>query len=84
MSGSPCSTCPQLRREINALNNVVTQLNRRIAFLRRWLAWALAGIRSTVAFIDQEQEQPSMPRRELVPAIQARLTFVADTAEGKN
>jgi hypothetical protein len=79
-----CNTCPQLRREINALNNVVTQLNRRITFLRSWLAWVLAGTRAVIDFIDREQAEPTMPRRELVPAIHARLTFVADTAEGKN
>ncbi len=84
MAAPTCDTCPQLRREIAALQNLVRDLNRRIEFLRRWLAWVLAGVRATCEFIDREQAEPTMPRRQLVPAIHTRLTYVADTAEGKN
>jgi hypothetical protein len=61
-----------------------SQLARRIDLLRRVLAEVIGGIRATARFIEDEQDQPTMPRRDLPPAIHTRLSFVADTAEGRN
>jgi hypothetical protein len=71
-----CGECPRLRAE-------VVRLGRRNEFLRRVLAQLLGGVRSTITFLAAEQEQPTMPARNLAPAVQARLTYIAEQAEGQ-
>ncbi len=71
-----CGECPRLRAE-------VLRLGRQNEFLRRVLAQLLGGVRSTIAFLQAEQEQPTMPRRDLPPAVHARLTYIAEQAEGQ-
>jgi hypothetical protein len=69
MSSPPCNQCSHLRDQI--------------ALLRQRLAAITTGVRATVLLIDQQTEQPTMPRRHLIPAIENRLTYVLDLAEGK-
>jgi hypothetical protein len=69
MASPPCNQCSNLRDQI--------------AFLRQRLAVVTTGVRATVLLIDQQTEQPTMPRRHLIPAIQNRLIYVLDLAEGK-
>jgi hypothetical protein len=71
-----CGECPRLRAE-------VVRLSRQVEFLRRLLARVLGGVRSTITFLDAEQETPTMPRRNLPPAVHARLTYIAEQAEGQ-
>lgn len=71
-----CGECPRLRAE-------VIRLGRRNEFLRRVLAQVLGGVRSTIAFLHAEQTEPTMPRRDLAPATEARLTYIAEQAEGQ-
>jgi hypothetical protein len=82
MSGD-CTSCPQLRRQVAELTATVRRQHRLIEFLRRVLAQLIGGVRSTLTFIEQEQDTPTMARRDVPPAIHARLTYVADTAEGQ-
>lgn len=71
-----CGQCPQLRAE-------VVRLGRHNEFLRRVLAQLLGGVRSTITFLHTEQEEPTMPRRDLPPAVEVRLTYIAEQAEGQ-
>ncbi|BFU47877.1 hypothetical protein [Krasilnikovia sp. MM14-A1004] len=75
MADAPCTRCPALHRHI-------AELEKRNAFLRHLLGQLLGGVRSTLAFIAAEQDTPSLPRRHQLPAIHARLTHVAEQAEG--
>ena len=84
MAAPACNTCPSLRRQVAQLTGRVVHLERQVEHLRHWLAWTLAGLRAVLGFIDREQTEPTLARRDLVPAIGARLTYIADTAEGKN
>ena len=77
MATPSCNQCPSLRAQVN-------DLTRRVDFLRRTLAALRGGVRATVEFIDQEQAEPTMPRRTVIPSIQNRLTYALDLAEGKN
>jgi hypothetical protein len=61
----------------------VVRLGRQVEFLRRLLGQVLGGVRSTITFLHAEQEQPTMPRRNLAPAVQSRLTYIAEQAEGQ-
>ena len=71
-----CTQCPALRRQNADLMN-------RVTFLRRLLAQVIGGVRSTLTFIEQEQDTPSMPVRQVPAAIHTRLTYVAEQAEGQ-
>jgi hypothetical protein len=71
-----CDQCPRLRAE-------VMRLGRHNEFLRRLVAHLLGGVRSTITYLQAEQEQPTMPRRDLPPAVHARLTYIAEHAEGQ-
>jgi hypothetical protein len=73
---APCHQCPALRRQ-NA------ELRHRIEFLRALLAQLIGGIRSTITFIETEQDTPSMPPRRVPAAIHNRLTYIAEQSEGK-
>lgn len=59
-------------------------LARQIDLLRRVLAETIGGIRATTRFIEEQHDEPTMPRRDLPTAIHNRLTFITDTAEGRN
>ncbi|AGZ39601.1 hypothetical protein [Actinoplanes friuliensis] len=72
-----CGECPRLRVE-------VMRLGRLNEFLRRQVGQLLGGVRSAITFIANEQEEPSMPVRQLPGALHLRLTYVAEQAEGKN
>ncbi|MEU7907941.1 hypothetical protein [Actinoplanes sp. NPDC049118] len=74
--GGQCPQCPALRRQ-NA------ELLHRIDFLRALLAQLVGGIRSTITFIETEQETPSGPPRRVPAAIHQRLTYIAEQSEGK-
>jgi hypothetical protein len=76
MASPPCNQCPRLRSQI-------THLEHQLAFLRQVLADTTAGVRATVEFIDQQDTDPTMSRRIVVPAIHNWLTYVLDVAEGK-
>lgn len=78
-----CGQCPQLRAEVGRLRGQVETLTRRIEFLRRVLAQVLGGVRSVIGFLDAEQDHPTMPRRDLLPAVHTRLTYIAEHAEGQ-
>jgi hypothetical protein len=69
MASPPCNQCSTLRDQI--------------ALLRQRLAVITTGVRATVQLIDQQTETPTMPRRDLIPAVHNRLTYVLDLAEGK-
>lgn len=71
-----CGECPRLRAE-------VVRLGRLNEFLHRQVGQLLGGVRSAITFIQTEQEQPSMPVRQLPAAVHNRLTYVAEQAEGK-
>jgi hypothetical protein len=71
-----CGQCPQLRAQ-------VVRLDRQNEFLRRVLAQVLGGVRAAITFLATEQEQPTMPRRDLPRAVHARLTYIAEQAEGQ-
>lgn len=81
MSGQ-CGQCPALHAEIARQRQVISQLERRVAALREWVAFLLAGLRAAVALIDREDVEPSMPRRQLIPAIHQHLTDLIERAEG--
>jgi hypothetical protein len=74
MASPPCNQCLRLRAQ-------VSDLTRQVAFLRQRLALVIGGLRATTAFIDTEQSNPTIARRLLVPAIDARITHVLDIAE---
>jgi hypothetical protein len=61
-----------------------SQMSRRLDLLRRVLAETIGGIRATARFIEDQTDQPTMPRRDLPPAIHNRLTSIVDTAEGRH
>lgn len=71
-----CGQCPALRRQ-NA------ELAHRIDFLRALLAQLVGGLRSTITFIEAEQDTPTMPPRRVPAAIHQRLTYIAEQCEGK-
>jgi hypothetical protein len=71
-----CGQCPRLRAE-------VARLGRQTEFLRRLLGRLLGGVRSTITFLETEQEHPTLPGRDLAPAVHARLTYIAEQAEGQ-
>ena len=84
-----CRQCPALRAENAHLQQTVTQqrhhiarLERHIGYLRDLLMRTLGAVRGTVAFINIELERPTIPRRQLIPAIHQRLTTLLDQAEG--
>ncbi|MFC5006947.1 hypothetical protein ACFPIJ_55200 [Dactylosporangium cerinum] len=81
MSGQ-CGQCPALHAEIARQRQIIHQLERRIANLREWVAFLLAGLRGAVALIAREDVEPTMPRRNLVPAIHQHLTDLIERAEG--
>lgn len=68
--------CARLRAE-------VLRLGRHNEFLRRLVAHLLGGVRSIITFLQAEQEQPTMRGRDLAPAVTARLTYIAEHAEGQ-
>jgi hypothetical protein len=72
-----CTRCPALQRQ-NA------ELMNRNTFLRHLLAQLVGGIRSTITFIQTEQDTPTMPPRRVPTAVHARLTYIADQSEGKH
>jgi hypothetical protein len=73
---SHCSQCPRLQAQI-------AQQQRTIDHLRRLLQDLIGGLRGTAEFIDRELTEPTMPRRNLVPAVYQRLTTLLYQAEGK-
>lgn len=77
MATPPCNQCPPLRAQVN-------DLTRQVTFLRHRLALVIGGLRATSDFIDSEQTTPTVSRRLLLPAIDARVTHVLDLAEGKH
>ncbi|GGK11484.1 hypothetical protein GCM10010124_00140 [Pilimelia terevasa] len=83
MSDQPCGVCPGLQARINYLTGVNAHLNRTLTLLRRLFAAVVAGVRATEVFAAKEIEAPTMPRRELVPAVVQRLAHVVDIAEGR-
>lgn len=50
------------------------------AHLRRQVGELTGGIQSTLGFIDAELDEPTMPRRDFIPAIQVRLGAVLTSA----
>ncbi|GGK09554.1 hypothetical protein GCM10010123_44290 [Pilimelia anulata] len=79
----PCGVCPALRAHIHVLTVANVQLNAALAHLQQLFAAVVGGVRATVVFVEKEIEQPTMPRRELIPAVVLRLTHVVDIAEGR-
>jgi hypothetical protein len=61
-----CGTCPSLQAQVNQLRVEVSQLRVRLFQLR-------GETEATVKFIDQEQLEPTLPRRRFVPTIRGRL-----------
>lgn len=61
-----------------------SQTARRLDLLRRVLAEVIGGVRAAARFIEDQQEQPTMPGRALPTAIHQRLISIAETAEGRN
>ena len=78
-----CGQCPALRARIAQLEGVVAQQQRTIAYLRNLLAHLVGAVRATVEFIEQEIQQPTMQRRQMIGALHARLTYTIDLAEGR-
>jgi hypothetical protein len=72
-----------LQAEVGRLRGQVAQLERQLAHLRTVLGNLLGAVRATADFIDRELTEPTMPRRNVIPAIQARLQYAIDLAEGK-
>jgi hypothetical protein len=79
-----CATCPDLRAQVNHLQQIVSQQQAQIEFLRRQLVEFIGAVRGTVGFIEAEQDTPSAPPRTVVAAVHTRLTFALDRAEGRN
>ena len=78
-----CEQCPHLRAQIAELKRIVAAQQRQIEFLQARLGELLGGVKATVTFIEQETDQPSMPRRQMIGAVHARLTYCIDLAEGR-
>ena len=77
MATPACSQCSRLQGQ-------VSDLTRQVTFLRNRLALVIGGLRATSDFIDSEQATPTVSRRLLLPAIDARIVHVLDLAEGKH
>lgn len=83
MASQSCSQCPTLRQTIAKQQAQINQLTKQISYLRQRLSFLIGAIRAAVEFIGQELTEPTMPRRNLLPAVQNRLTYALDVVEGK-
>jgi hypothetical protein len=72
-----------LQAEVGRLHGHVSQLERQVNHLHTVLGNLLGAVRTTADFIDRELTEPTMPRRNVIPAIAARLQYAIDLAEGK-
>jgi hypothetical protein len=78
-----CHRCATFQAENGRLRGHIAQLERQLDYLRRLFGNLLGAVRATVAFVDREQTEPTIPRRQVIPAVSARLTYAVDLAEGK-
>ena len=83
MASQSCQQCPTLRQTIATQQAQITRLTKQIGYLRERLAFLLGAVRATAEFIGQELTEPTMPRRNVLPAVQSRLTYAIDTVEGR-
>lgn len=83
MSPQSCGQCSALRTQVTHLTQQLTAARRQVDILHQRVAILLGGLRSTVEFLNREFTEPSMPRRQLLPAVHTRLTTILDRAEGR-
>jgi hypothetical protein len=76
-----CGLCPALQAQIETLHQLIAQLRQQIALLRLLLGVAMAGIAGTLGLIDRELTEPTMPRRQLIPAVYQRLSATCEQIE---
>ncbi|MGC5018989.1 hypothetical protein [Micromonospora sp. DT47] len=68
-----CEMCPALRAENAMLRSQITLLQATISRL-------IGGTTGTIALIDNELEEPTMPRHQLIPVVRERLVDVLSSA----
>lgn len=68
-----CGVCPGLQAQNSQLRAEVVRLTNLAEALRRRLYQLRGEVFATVRFIDDEQREPTMPRRRFVPTIRGRL-----------
>lgn len=66
-----CSQCPALRAEISRLRSHIVYLQDRLSELR-------GAVAATVAGIDAETDEPTMPRQQLLLMVRAQLDNALD------
>ena len=78
-----CAQCPTLRAQVAQQQQVIAHLRDRVEYLQQQIGFLAGGVRATVEFIDREASEPTMPRRQLLPGVHQRLTYLLDRTDGR-
>lgn len=79
---SECGSCAALAARVAELEGENAWLRAEIERLQMALAEMRANVAFTVRLIDNEDEKPTMSRRDLVNLIRARLDAALEVAGG--
>lgn len=76
-----CGRCPALQAELSRAHGEIQHLRRQLDYLTAKFTALLGAVRSLLAFLIAETEEPTMPRQRLIPAVMNRLELMRDEAE---
>jgi regulator of replication initiation timing len=83
MSEQQCGECPQLRARVRQLEQENQRLDREVEKLRIVLGNTRSELVSTVNFMDEQREKPTMPKPVMTYQVRERLVAMASRAQGR-